>query len=99
MRTNSISPALRYRLGHEAPLGLLEFVESTAAEERDRVLNVAIDRFERRLTEEVGGLRVALVREIQETRVETFKWAFAFWMGQVVIVAGLLALMFCVTGR
>ena len=83
MRTNSISPALRDRLGHEAPLGLLEFVESTAAEERDRVLNVAIDRFERRLAEELGELRVALVREIHETRSEATRWAFVFWATQV----------------
>ena len=99
MRTNSISPALRDCLGHEATLGLLELVESISAEERDRMLNVAADRFERRLAEELGGLRVALVREIHETRVETLKWGFAFWIGQVAVMGGLLAFMFRVTGR
>jgi hypothetical protein len=83
MRTNSISPALRDCLGHEATLGLLDLVESTSAEERDRMLNVAADRFERRLAEELGALRVALVREIHETRSEMLKWAFVFWVSQV----------------
>ncbi len=65
----------------------------------DRVLSVGVDRFERRLAEEFVQLRVTLVREIHDGRVETFKWAFLFWIGQVAAVAGLLAFMFRVTGR
>jgi hypothetical protein len=74
------------------------------------VLSVAADRFERRLTEEISGLRLefrealhdglSLVRqELATTRVEMLKWSFLFWVGQVAAMAGLLALMFKLTGR
>jgi hypothetical protein len=99
MRTNSVSPALRDRLGHEATLGLLEFVESEQVAWSDRVLSLAVERFERRLAEELAELRVALVREIHDGRVETIKWVFLFWVGQMTAFAGLLAFMFRVNGR
>jgi hypothetical protein len=99
MRANSVSPALRERLGHEATIGLLECVESEGLAWSDRVLSITVERFERRLAEELAELRVTLVREIHDGRVETFKWAFLFWIGQMAAFAGLLAFMFRVTGR
>ena len=99
MRANSVSPALRDRLGHEATIGLLEFVESEGMVWSDRMLSIGVERFERRLAEELAELRVTLVREIHDGRVETFKWTFLFWIGQVAAIAGLLAFMFRVTGR
>ena len=59
----------------------------------ERVLSVAAERFERRLAEEIAGLRVAVIEEIHVGRVETFKWAFLFWIGQVAAFAALLAFM------
>ncbi len=99
MRVNSVASALRERLGHDATIGLLELVECEHSERDNRVLSVAVERFERRLAEELGQLRVALLREIHEGRSETIKWAFIFWMGQVGALIGLLAFMFRVTGR
>jgi hypothetical protein len=43
------------------------------------VLESATDRFERRLTEETGKLRVDMSR--METRL--IRWMFAFWLGQL----------------
>lgn len=63
------------------------------------MLSIAVERFERRLVEEFAELRVTVVREIHDGRVETFKWTFLFWIGQVAAIAGLLAFMFRVTGR
>jgi hypothetical protein len=40
---------------------------------------------------------VTLVREIHDGRVETFKWAFLFWIGQLAAFWGLLAFMLRVT--
>jgi hypothetical protein len=57
------------------------------------VLNVAAERFERRLTEEVSGLRVDIVRELHGIRVDLFKWSFLFWIGQVAAVVGVLTFM------
>ena len=99
MRSNNASAALRDRLGHEATLGLLDLVEGEQATWSERVLSVAAERFERRLAEEIAGLRVAMVREIHESRVDVLKWAFVFWVSQFAAFAGLLAFMFRVTGR
>jgi hypothetical protein len=99
MHATSVPPALRERLGHDATIGLLEYVDSEHMAWSERVLSVGVDRFERRLAEELAQLRVTLVREIHDGRVETFKWAFLFWIGQVAAIAALLAFMLRVTGR
>src|SRR5207245_1830193 len=92
--------ALRERLGDSATLGLLELFESQRNDWSEHVLSVAADRFERRLTEEISALRhefhqgLTDVRaEIATTRVETLKWSFLFWVGQVAAMAGLLSFM------
>jgi hypothetical protein len=99
MRANGVAPALRESLGHEATLGLLDLFETEEEIWSTRMLSVTAERYERRLSEEIGSLRVALVREIHDARVDTFKWAFFFWVGQVAAMAGLLAIMFRITGR
>jgi hypothetical protein len=99
MRANGVAPALRERLGHEATLGLLDLFETEEEIWSGRMLSVTVERYERRLSEEIADLRVAMVREIHDARVDTFKWAFLFWIGQVAATAGLLALMFRITGR
>ena len=68
------------------------------------MLSVASDRFERRLTDEISTLRdemrntlneglTSVRQELATTRVETLKWSFVFWVGQVAAMAGLLAFM------
>ena len=99
MGSKRVSAALQERLGHDASLGLLELVESERTEWSERVLSMAVERFERRLAEEIATLRVAVVRELHEGRVEMLKWGFLFWVGQVAVFAGLLAFMLRVTGR
>lgn len=99
MRSNGLSTALRDRLGHEGTIGLLELFESERVAWSDHVLNLAAERFERRLAQEIAELRVAVVREIHECRVDMFKWSFVFWIGEVAALAGLLAFMFRMTGR
>jgi hypothetical protein len=85
-------------------LDLLELFESERKEWSEHVLNVAADRFERRLTEELSRLRLefrqalndlatSLRLEMATTRVELLKWSFVFWVGQVAVMAGLLSLM------
>jgi len=70
------------------------------------VIQMASDRFERRLALEVSTLRLELhdglagVRqEMATTRVELLKWSFAFSIGQVAVMAGLLAFMLRAAGR
>ena len=58
----------------------------------DAKLSGAAERTER-LAEEISGLRVAVVREIHEGRVEIIKWSFLFWLGQVAALFGLFSFM------
>ena len=67
---------------------------------REDVLSVITERFERRLTEEISGLRVGMAngfaslrQEIAVTKVDLIKWSFVFWTGQVVVLGGLMAIM------
>ncbi len=45
------------------------------------------------LRQEMASLEMRLVREIAASRVEAIRWSFAFWIGQLVAMAGLLAFM------
>ena len=89
MSSGRLSAALGQRLGHEAANGLVEFLEA----EKETMLNVAAERFERRLTQEISGLRVDLVRELHGMRADLFKWSFLFWIGQLAAVIGVLTFM------
>jgi hypothetical protein len=100
MEIESVPLALRGRLGSEATQGLLEVLEHSHEEARDAVISACTERFERRLVEEVSGLRVQLahasgaIREdIAAGRVDLFKWCFLFWIGQVVAIGGLVGVM------
>ena len=64
------------------------------------VLSIAAERFERRLTQELSALRVemhdgfaAIRRDMSNQRAELLKWSFAFWIGQLAAMCGLLAFM------
>jgi hypothetical protein len=99
MRATSVLQALRDRLGHDATIGLLEFVSAEQAEWSDRVLTVGVERFERRLAEELATLRVALVQEIHDGKVQTIRWTFMFWAGQMTAFMAVLALLLRIVGR
>ena len=101
-----VPPVLRERLGDIATIDLMELLETERVEWSNHVLDIAADRFDRRLTEQVSGVRVELHagladirQEIAAGRVEFLKWSFLFWIGQVAVIAGLLAFMFRLAGR
>jgi len=96
-----IPAALRSRLDDDATFGLVELLDSERKDWSGQVLTIASDRFERRLAQELGLLRAevstalndgltAIRHESATARVETLKWSFVFWIGQVAAVAGLL---------
>ena len=100
METAFVPPALRARLGDEATLGLLELLETTNRAWRDDLLEIATERFERRLSEELGALRIEMVngfaairQEMAAMRFDLIKWSFLFWIGQVATLGGLIAFM------
>jgi hypothetical protein len=64
----------------------IAIVNFAFAEWKKDVLESAADRFERRLTEETGKLRVDMAR--METRL--IAWMFVLWLGQIGALVTLL---------
>jgi hypothetical protein len=93
MYPSTVPASLRDNLGQEASFELLTMFREAGTVWRDDVLMIATERFERRLSEEIGKLRVDVAEQLALTRNELLKWSFLFWIGQVAATAGLLALM------
>ena len=101
-----VPTSVRTALGDEGTCGLIELLDSEQKDGSEKMLITASDRFEKRLIQEVGGLRHelhdglgALRGDLASARVEILRWAFAFWMGQVAAIAALMALMLRAVGR
>ncbi len=60
MHVAGMSGAVRERLGEEATNGLVDWMQSRQDVWSDDVLSTASERFERRLTESLSGLRVEM---------------------------------------
>ena len=104
MASGRVPSVLRTRLGDDGTFGLIELLDTDRKEWSEQVLSIAADRFERRLAEEISALRVeireglhagltSVRQEIATTRVEMLKWSFLFWIGEISVIAGLLAFM------
>jgi hypothetical protein len=85
--------ALRERLGDEAMSDFQVHLDDTSRRCRDDVLRIAGERFERRLAEEIGGLRVDMARQFAELRAELLKWSFLFWISQFAAVSAMMAFL------
>ena len=96
--------ALRERLGNEGMLGLHIVIDEKGRQWKEDVLGIAGERFERRLAEEIGALRVDMAREFAsvrvdmakefaETRASLLKWSFLFWIGQFAAVTAMMAFL------
>jgi hypothetical protein len=64
---------------------------------KQSVIEVAEERFERRLAEELGKLRAEIAEEISKLRAEMhdlraslIQWMFVFWIGQIGVLVGFL---------
>jgi hypothetical protein len=94
MESLVVPDPLRAKLGDNGSEGLIQMFSLYN--------QIATERFERRLTEEISFLRLELhdslaalrhefSRELAITRVQWLKWSFLFWIGQVAVVIGALA--------
>ena len=106
MDVSVVPPALGQRLGAAASGELVGLFD--AAEERcvNTVVERSIERFERRLTEEISGLRLEMVQghaalrqEIAGEKADLLTWSFLFWIGQVVATTGIVAMLLRASGR
>ena len=73
MRSNDVPEVLHTRLGAAATAGLVDVLESSQAEWSERVLNLAVERFERRLAQETAGIRVDMAQGFASLRAEFHK--------------------------
>lgn len=86
---DAVPAALRIRLGESATVGLLELLELHHRQGRESVIDACAERFERRLVEEISGLRV----QIAQVEGSLFKWCFLFWVSQVLAVGSIIGVM------
>ena len=91
-----VPAALEERIGEPGSAALTEMFAACA----DFVLTQCTERFERRLVEETSKLRVEMAQlrsdlreDMSSLRVELLRWAFLFWVGQIVSIGGLMALL------
>ena len=83
----TIPEALRDKLGPEGSRALADLLNETSVSTRENVIEMAADRFERRLAEELGKLRA----EMGAFEGRITRWMFVFWIGQI---GALLAILF-----
>jgi hypothetical protein len=60
----------------------------TAGEVKRDVIETVEEKFERRLSEEIAGLKIELTEKIASNKVEMIKWMFIFWIGNVITIIG-----------
>ena len=93
---------LKPKLGDAEARALLEFVE-TSVEQRAATkedlqrtassLKEDLLHTEAALRKEIQGVEAVLRKEIQEVRVDLLKWSFAFWVGAVAVLSGIMFTM------
>ena len=59
---DAVPAPLRMRLGPDATAGLLDLLDLSQREARDAMITACTERFERRLVEEVSGVRLQIVQ-------------------------------------
>ena len=97
----SIPKSLREKLGDDGSDALVQVLNEQERETRDSVIDIAEMRFEKRLGEvesrfgvRLGEVEGSLREEIQKSKVDTIKWMFIFWIGQIGAVLGILFAVF-----
>jgi hypothetical protein len=100
MQAVSLPASVRDQIGDDAAAAFEAYLGAARDEWRADVLNAAADRFERGLNIELAAMRVemgngfsAMRREMGDLRVEWLKWSFLFWLGQVAVLTGVMALL------
>ncbi len=101
MAVITIPKPLREKLGDEATDAFTNVIKEIDLDARKEALAIAEERFEKRLSEETGKLRVEIEKLRMELRVEMssnkseiIKWMFLFWLGHIGVLTGIIFTMF-----
>ena len=97
----TIPKVIREKLGEdgaEALTKLLNEIEEQAKEDNIRLVE---EKFEKRLAEEIGKVRVEIAKaiadldvKIERVQANLIKWMFIFWVGQIGVLTGILFAFF-----
>ena len=86
---------LKPKLGEGEARALLEFVETSveqrAATKEDLQRTASVAREDLQRT--ASALEAALRKDIQDVRVDLLKWSFAFWVGAIAVLSGIMFTM------
>jgi hypothetical protein len=90
--------ALRDRLGESGVRDLEIYIEQHEENRRTDVVNQITERLDFRMDQcakrnEMTDGFARVVNQMADVKVELLRWSFAFWVGQVVVVAVLLSYM------
>lgn len=79
---------LKPKLGEAETRSLLEFIETSV--QQGAAAKADLERTESTLREEMHQLGASLREEIHKVRAELIKWSFAFWIGNVAVLSGIM---------
>jgi len=90
--------ALRDRLGDSGVRDLEIYIEQHEENRRTDVVNRITERLDIRMNEcakrnEMTDGFSRIVSQMADIKVDILRWSFAFWVGQVVVIAVLLSYM------
>lgn len=90
--------ALRDRLGDSGVRDLEIYIEQHEENRRTDVVNQITERLDFRMNEcakrnEMTDGFSRIVSQMADIKVDILRWSFAFWVGQVVVIAVLLSYM------
>ena len=79
---------LKPKLGEDEARALLEFVETSVQDKA--ATKDDLERTASSLRDELHRNEAVLRKEIQEVKVDLLKWSFAFWVGAVAVLSGIM---------
>jgi hypothetical protein len=79
MAVIAVPRSLREKLGEEGTDALVVLLNEAGENNKKSVIEVVEERFERRLSEEIGKLRT----DMADLRANLIQWMFLFWIGQI----------------
>lgn len=91
----------REKLGEEETDASVVLINEAGANDKEKILEVVEERFERRLAEELGKVRMDMTEgmsklrtEMADLRANLVQWMFLFWIGQSGVLTGILFAFF-----
>lgn len=93
----AIPQILNERLTEEGAKALVAIVDRAVEESEKVTLQIAEERFERRVAQVEAKIEVAKAEVIstgERTRADLIKWMFIFWVGQIGVLTGILFAFF-----